>query len=108
MRKLKLFWSVNFLLTILSIVFTLCIFLDLNQYIILKNIYYFITCNELISPFLFVTEWVQISLIICILLWKREERTHFHWLYLSVLFILAIFKIFFYFFGVIGFARGEA
>lgn len=110
MKNLKWFWIINYALTIASIIFTFIVINSsgLYKFPVLKMIYYIITVNEKITPLLFILEWLQIPLVLGFLIWKKQERTKWHWLYFILLIFLTLAKIILYFAAALGFARGEA
>ncbi len=107
MKSVKWFWIVNWLLTLISLFFLVCFIIDLNKFSSLKNVYYLVTLDESITPFLFIMECIQIPLILVILLWKKQERRTLPLFYLFFLITLCVLKIVLYFTTALGFAYGE-
>lgn len=116
MKNLKWFWRVNYLITIYSIilvtgeVLNIMFGYDKEGYDFTQKYskYYMIGSNDFIGIFFFCIEWLQIPLVLGILIWKKQERTKWHWLYFIFLIILTLVKIILYFSAALGFARGEA
>ncbi|UQB68102.1 hypothetical protein [Epilithonimonas zeae] len=116
MKNLKWFWRINYIITLYSLVLLSgeivdsILGYDKNGYSFTQKYskYYMIGNNDFISVFFFCIEWLQITLVLIILIWKKQERTKWNWLYFILLMFLALVKILFYFVAALGFATGEA
>lgn len=104
MKNLKWFWVINYLLTIISIIFTFLVLniSELHKSPLLERVYYIVTINEKITPLLAILEGLQIPLTLIVLIWKKMERTKIHWFYFIFLILLSLAKIVFYFYTLAG------
>ncbi|EEI90672.1 hypothetical protein HMPREF0765_3731 [Sphingobacterium spiritivorum ATCC 33300] len=110
MKNLKWFWVVNYIMTIYSTILLSGYLLDIifgydkdgYDFTYKYGKYFMLANNEILFIFFFCIEWLQIPLVLGILIWKKQERTKWHWLYFIVLILLTIAKIIFYFIAVGG------
>lgn len=88
--SLKWFWGINYTLTLYKVIVLITLILPLLNINLKTDWFEYLNLESFTFLLLYFGEWVQVPAGILIMLFYKNQRTVFHYLYLTFLLLLSI------------------